>query len=466
MYLHSRLMPALVNMPRETQYEATLVRKQTTGEQAWVSLLSLLSKFIDRVKLKVPETLVFGWMVKKPLMLYSDDSGVLRGRRDVSLGYVTDFLTYCVKEDHCPLCVARQTCSFAVTDSKSAMTLWHKNVAVSRPIFLQRYVTQHFSASTLTRAHWKPQSTHFLTLTNLVPYTGPVRRRSVIALGRLAVTLEDKTFTREAQASISEEVTYKRELQHSVDTLVNMYKSEFNDAHTQLSELVAEFIQETDNWFLIRVVSFELAKNLGSTVPELTRQRLRMRQRSWNDGQYKHLSIKRMSETILSIKQSLGMSITPEDRQRLASYTDFAKKLRTPLPHLVRRQNTRIRDETPTYLMHESSPLLPHSLSIMPPLFQFPTPRDNESFHIPRVEEIKEHIKRQNNSLYTRIHYQEPDKNQGPVDQSVKLSVSFGAEEFDRLRELGVAGRDLLRNRETEVFHPYSLASESSFAQD
>ena len=451
-------------MPKEVHLDSSFIRKQTTGEQAWVSLLSFLLKFIDRARLRIPETLFFGWGAKKPVMLYTDETGVLRGEQEVSLGFITTFLTYCSKEDPYPLCVGRQSATFAIGDSKTAMTLWHKNVAVNRAIYLQRYVSLRRSAATLVRVLWKPQHVQFITLTNIVPYAGAMRRRSVIALGRVVVSVEDRVFARADQASTSTEITRKRELESAIQTLANIYKSELNDQHTQLSELVAEFIQENSLWYLIRVVSFEISKNLTSSVPELTRQGLRLRHKSWNDGQYEHLSIKRMSETILSLKQSLGMAITQEDRQRLASYTDFSRKLRNPLPHL-RRQKTRPLPEDhtkPDYSVHE--PCLPsfQTLSSMPPLFQFPTPREGESFHIPQVEEIKAHIRRQNNSLYTRIHYQEPIVDKSPVIECVKSSISFGAGEFDRLRELGIEGRDFLKSREGEVFHTYTVPSESS----
>lgn len=455
-------------MPKEVLSDSSFIRKQTSGEQAWASFLSLLFKFIDRARLRVPETLVFGWGAKKPVLLYTDETGVLRGEREVSLGFVTTFLTYCSKEDQYPLCVGRQLNTFAVNDAKTAMTLWHKNVAVSRAIYLQRYVSQRRPAASLVRVLWKPQGVQFVTLTNIIPYAGAIRRRSVIALGRIAVSVEDRVFTRAEQASMSTEITRKRELESAIQTLANMYKSELKDQHTQLSELVAEFIQENSHWFLIRVVSYEISKSLGSSVPELTHQGLRMRNRSWNDGQYQHLSIKRMSETILSLKQSLGMAITQEDRQRLASYTDFSVKLRKPLPRLNRQKTRNLTDDhnKSDYLIHEPSlPAFHSQSSSMPPLFQFPTPRENESFHIPQVEEIKEHIRRQNNSLYTRIHYQEPMQNQNLVSECVKRSISFGAGEFDRLRELGIEGRDLLKSREGEVFHAYTIPSESSVRQ-
>jgi hypothetical protein len=142
------------------------------------------------------------------------------------------------------------------------------------------------------------------------------------------------------------------------------------------------------------------------------------------------MSIKRLSQAILSIKQVMGLEITSGDRKRVSNHTDFSRAVSTA-PAKAKRTSTHF----------DSSSSLPGARvsTDMPPIFQFPTPRDDEDLNNvstgpERIREIHEHIKRQNNSLFMRIHFQEELPQDRMVKEIVKHSVDSIARQFDQLR--------------------------------
>lgn len=430
-----------------------MVRTQTKGEQAWLTYLTVILRTKEKTRLRLPETLLCGWTSTKPTFVFTEESGGLKRTKDGSSGLIADFLAFCPKEHFFPVCIGRQASTFAVMDLKTAMAVWHKSLASRKPIFLQRYIAPVGQFSCLVRLTWKQDSLEFITLTNVIPYSGFIKRRSVIALGKLSATLEDRFLTRVDQASSGGLLSNREELEAYMETLVGLYRRVVPD---QLSELVAEFTQDRqERWYLLRVPTYEISRAL-QVLPTLGQQRFK--RSPWlklDPREYKHLSIKRISQTILSIKQSLGLTITTEDRQRLASYTDFTKKLKQRSVPVLKTKKSK---EEKKFL-----PLLdctPTSSDELPPLFRFPTPHEddlNKSVpSLPGLEDIKDFIKQQNNSMYMRIHYQEELSEDRKLRESVQQSVSVVAEEFDRLKERGQEGRDFLRTHQSSVYSSFT----------
>jgi len=75
---------------------------------------------------------------------------------------------------------------------------------------------------------------------------------------------------------------------------------------------------------------------------------------------------------------------------------------------------------------------------------------------VPGLEDIKDFIKQQNNSMYMRIHYQEELSEDRKLRESAQESVSVVAEEFDRLRERGQEGRDFLRTHQGSLYSSFT----------
>jgi len=430
-----------------------MIRTQTKGEQAWLTYLTVLLRAKERTRLRLPETLICGWTTSNPTILFTEESGGLKRTKDISSGLISDFLTFCPKEHFFPVCIGRQASTFAVMDLKAAMAVWHKSLASHKPIFLQRYVAPMGQFSCLVRITWKPDSLSFVTLTNVIPYSGFIKRRSVIALGKLSATLEDRFLTRADQASSGSLLSNREELEAFMDTLVGLYRRVVPEG---LSEVVAEFAQDRqERWYLLRVPLYEVSRTL-QVLPTLAH--LRLKRSPWlklDPREYQNLSIKRISQTILSIKQSLGLTITSGDRQRLASYTDFTKKLKQRSVPVLKTKKSR---EEKKFL-----PLLdctPTSSDELPPLFRFPTPHEDELNKsvpsLPGLEDIKDFIKQQNNSMYMRIHYQEELSEDRKLRESVQHSVSEVAEEFDRLKERGQEGRDFLRTHQSALYSSFT----------
>lgn len=424
-----------------------MVQRRIAGEQAWLTYLTVLLRAKEKTHLRIPATLISGWHCTTPTILYMDDTGYLRKNKDAAAGSISSFLALCQKDHFFPICIARQNTTIVVTDIKAAMALWHKSLASRKPIFLQRYISQPGQYSSLLQIKWKPESLTYVTLTNLVPYSGFVKRRSILMLGKQPSSVEDQFLTRSNQSISSCDLLNKSEIETFVDSVVTLYRRIVPE---QLASLIAEFVIDRDGkWYLLRVPEYTVSHSLQN-LPTLVN--FRVKRSPWlklDSKDYKHLSIKRISRTILSIKQSLGLTITTGDRERLASYTDFAKKLKQQrsLPQIKPKK---VKEERKTITLQEQ---ISQENPEIPPLFEFPTPHEEElNRSMPDLQDIKNFIKQQNNSMYMRIHYQEELSEDRKQRESAQQSVSSVAQEFDRLREQGQAGRAILRTYEDRLY--------------
>lgn len=400
-----------------------LLRKKEAGETAWLAGLQLLLSS-EGTSLQIPDTLVAGWLGSPAVAVRTSPTGRLAVVRNVTSDFITAF-TAPQTAGNFPLCVMRQTGTVLVSDSLAVTGAWHKSLVSGRMVFLQRYVVQPGTNSYLVRVVWKPSGVRIIRLTNKSPYHGR-RLSSISNLGmKIAQPPEERYLTRPENASMSS-IAPDPELTTQIALSIEQLKRTLSQPR-RLSEVTLEFTQDSSlRWLFLRVVSYEVARVIRHTLkPE---ERLR---RSATAGLKGKMSIKRLSQAILSIKQVMGLEITSGDRKRVSNHTDFSRAVSTA-PAKAKRNHTHL---------DSCSLPAPTTHTDMPPIFQFPTPRDDEEANLSAgpscIQEIHEHIRRQNNSLFMRIHFQEELPQDRMVKEIVRHSVDNIARQFDRLRLQG-----------------------------
>lgn len=413
---------------------STVLRKKESGETAWLAGLQLLLGS-EGTTLQVPDTLVAGWLGSPAVAVRTSPTGRLAVVRNVASDFIAAFTA--PQAGNFPLCVMRQTGTVLVSDSLAVTGVWHKSLVSGRMVFLQRYVVQPGPNSYLARVVWKPSGVRVIRLTNKTPYQGR-RLSSISNLGlKIPLPAEERYLTRPENASMSA-ILSDEELTAQVALSIEQLKKTLGQPR-RLSEVTLEFTQDFNlRWLFLRVVSYEMARVIRHVLKPDDRLR-----RSATAGLKGKMSIKRLSQAILSIKQVMGLEITSGDRKRVSNHTDFSRAVSTA-PAKAKRN-------------HQDYCSLPApSMSAdMPPIFQFPTPRDDEEVNFSsgpsRIQEIHEHIRRQNNSLFMRIHFQEELPQDRMVKEIVRNSVDSIARQFDRMRLQGSQERlKLLRKKETE----------------
>lgn len=421
--------------------KSTVLKKKEAGETAWLAGLRLLLAS-EGTLLQVPDTLVAGWLDVPAVAIRTSPAGRLLIVRNVSSDFIAAF-TAPQAACNFPLCVMRQSSTVLVSDSLAVTGAWHKSLVSGRVVFLQRYVVQPGANSNLVRVVWKPSGVRIIRLTNKTPYHG--RRMSAInsLVAKTTSPAEERYLTRPENASMSS-VSADPVLTAQVSICIELLKRTL-DQPRHLSEVTLEFTQDVAlRWFFLRVVSYEVARVIRHTL----RPGRLLLKRSATAGLKGKMSIKRLSQAILSIKQVMGLEITSGDRKRVSNHTDFSRAVSTA-PAKAKRTITHF----------DSSSSLPRARvsTDMPPIFQFPTPRDDEDLNVStgpeRIREIHEHIKRQNNSLFMRIHFQEELPQDRMVKEIVKHSVDSIARQFDQLRLQGTRERLklLMRNAEEDT---------------
>ena len=416
--------------------KANVLRRKEAGEKAWLWGLEALLH-AHGLPFQVPDTLLSGWLSRKPTALKTDSQGSLNILHSVPSDFVTSFMCVQPQKEGYPMCIVRQNGTGLLTDTLAVTSMWHKSLSSGRNVFIQRYVTQPEVSSSLVRVIWKMDSVRLIRITNKVPYHGR-RLSSFSLLAKAGTPYEERFLTRPDNATLSEVVDSV--LTEQVRTLIDLLKRHVPEPK-QLSEVTAEFNQGIDlKWNFLRVVSYELSRTVRTTKAFRPVSR---KQRASTAPQKGKMSIKRLSQAILSIKQVMGLEITSGDRKRVSEHSDFSR--------FAPRSSVPLQKKFISKSDASLANLEPNRSSVdMPPIFQFPTPRETEELNVTagpeRFKEIHDHIKRQNNSLFMRIHFQEELPQERMLKELVKQSVDSIAIEFDRLRALGSRGRKTLTN--------------------
>ena len=404
--------------------EFQMMRRKETGERAFLTFLSVIST-ADRF-LRIPETLIGGLGLKTPTLFYATPVGVKAV--PATAQHLSDFVGLCSHHSglsslHPPLCVTWQNGLAVISDTLAVTSAWHKSIAGKKDIILQRFVASSGTHQKTFYVTWRPTGSLLLSSTSKVALLAVRQKDLVVQSGVEEVFLPRK------ERSVPEAMGIEG-LQGVITRLAEMFTKRFKGEHySELEELVVQCIQDrSQQWVVLKVRSFQLGRKMKA-LGQLKLQtenfgqiRINLKPNARRSSA-KSKSIRfGLSPAIVDVKRLIGLPVSAyEVKQALKNlHMSRARDVRTAPIDAKRRH---LPSQPKSLQESESVASIDHfqdkKIDDMPPIFQFPTPKtpadadglENMS-EDKRFRAIREHIIRQNNSLFMRIHFQEelPEK--------------------------------------------------------
>lgn len=429
-----------------------------TDQEAFGTFYQLLCCSKETWQLLLPETIVWGWGIDVPSLLFTNEEGRLSVIENINSEQLQSFLMVCRKHQQVsssasPACVARtQQGTSLVFDTKAAMCLWHRNQVEGSPIMLQRYVASDESCSKVTRVHWTHLKTEKTILESPISQQEEPSRDKMLSRLKTSAFMVKTMLKRPSRASAhddprfllkfaSAKKTYDNskvpELDAQLSVLFSILRHQERKLEANLMVLVANFVKSRDGlWYLINVEHLLFSKHTQLQIKEV-------KPNSAVHSRYRETPSK--SQTAPRGKRPLR----PNSRK--------------PTIRQLAERTKRIPSSSPSSSSNKGDLNSLHiKLKEMPPLFTFPTPRirpvTSETFlTVPkdlgfsdyvmtstlplmsynfdeRLLKIREHIERQNNSLFARIHYCEEHASTKQHRDAVGNSISRVARIYDKVR--------------------------------
>lgn len=414
---------------RSQWHEFQMMRRKEAGERAFRTFLQVISSS-DRF-LRIPETLINGLGLKTSTLFYSTPAGVKAV--SASQQHISDFVGLCshhssLSSMHPPLCVTRQNGLSVMSDTLAITSAWHKAIAGKKDLILQRFVASIGTQQKSFYVTWRPAGCSAKCSTSKINFLA-ARQKDLIAQS----VIEEVFLPRKEKAVL--ETQMPEGLQEVVLVLVEMFTKRFKGGHySELEELVLQCIQDrSQQWIILTVRSFELGRKMTALG------QLRLQTESFGQIRTNLKPNARRSATTKSKSIKFGLSPAIVDVKRLLGLPVSAYEVRQAMKNLQRSRARDIRtapaDAKSRNFLQLQQKSLQESESAasieycqdkkpddMPPIFQFPTPKSPPTADIEsgledipedkRFKAIREHILRQNNSLFMRIHFQEelPEK--------------------------------------------------------
>ena len=427
-----------------------MMRRKESEEKALVSFFRIVSK--AESFLRIPETLICGFGLREPTLFYSTASGI-KGVAATAQN-LSDFVGICTHHSNAasirpPLCLVKQDTKNFISDSLAISQTWHKAVAGRKDIILQRFIVSAGNYQRVVFVTWKPSGTIMLTSVSKVPLQAS--RQKDLSLANPPTT--EDTFLPCREKAIPE-TQIPEALSSLVSLVADCFARHFEGEHySELEEMVLECIQDrSQQWVVIKVKSFELGRKMkalgqlkmqtevfgkiNTNLKANERKNILARPKSVKFG---------LSPAIVDVKRLIGLPVSPyEVQQALRNLKHSRDRGIQTAPHKAKRAHHRILAKS----LQEPEDLGNDDLTFekrpedMPPIFQFPTPKTPSDLQpgletMPkdqRIGAIREHIVRQNNSLFMRIHFQEELPEKRLLQDLCSHSIDKAVTNLDTLR--------------------------------
>jgi hypothetical protein len=434
--------------------------------ESFSTFYGILGSLREPAQLRVPETIVWGWGIKAPSLLFTNDEGYVHIVENINSEHLQNFLTVCRRHQQkfvfsTPVCIARtEQGTSLVYDTKIAMCLWHRNQIEGTPIMLQRYLISDLNYSKVTRVHWTHLKTQKTVLESRFIMTDESQqlKPSIVRLRTNALTIatslkkipkqvlacDDPRFiVKLTNAKKTYDESKIPEIDSQLHVLFNILKPYEKKLEATLLELVANFVRGLDEqWYFINPEYLMFSKH---SQLQLSKKRLRIG-----------------SSIPSRYRERLSKSKTAEGSRR--PVRKATKKLTiAPCAPEVKRSKMTAPSPSSSSTFKGDTPCNRTRLKEMPPLFSFPTPRHRPattsetfltvpkdmgfsdysmssalplmsySYH-ERLQKIRDFIANQNNSLYARIHYCDEHPSTKQHRDAIDRSMSKIAATCDRVR--------------------------------
>ena len=442
-----------------------LMRKRDSDEAAMKTYLELLMNQEDPIQLRIPETLLLGYSASGPALMYTGSRGV-KVVTNAGTQHVADFITLCTQGQstafRSPLCVARQETPTVIMDTLAVSSLWHKCVAAQKKLILQKFILSPGDRQTLAQAKWKSGVTSTLFFANKHPHCD---QGSYMKLYN-SVTAEERFLTAPMNSSIAPESANISQVQEMMDVIAFTLKRFFKaSSFSEVEEFSVEFVQDVDlNWSAIRLLYYELDRK-PRTISRSKLQRVQMSR--------SHATSMRASPKRHAIKKdvykgsALTFAVSPLELKQAVKMFDKRKRIRSSFMGSAMKKSLSKSLNTSVTLtkvqLEDDVDMNTKKVEDMLPIFQFPTPKGNPHCKTlsasfidddglgllkcpmkDRITLIRDHIIRQNNSLYTRIHYQVELPEKRLMKEIYSNAVNKVVTEMERLRAKARVARESL----------------------
>ena len=444
----------------------TLMRKREANEVALQTFLDLLLNVEEQMYVRVPETLLYGY-ADSAVLAFTGSKGV-KTVPNATPQHLSDFLTLCSHHQNptyrTPLCIARQESTTVVMDTLSVASLWHKCTSTNKKLILQRFILSSGGHQIIAHAKWKAGKTTAVTFCNKLPHFD----QNTLMKFYGNVPVEERFLTSAADSVIVSNCPNLSQISETMDVLAYHLRRKFkSSSFSEVQEFLVEFVQDVDlNWFALRLISYELDRK-----PKVISKALLQRNRGLRSlpistqSSPKKLRIVRKEPYPF---KNLSFPVSPFElkqamkqfsrRKRLRSSFMTTNQLKKSLSYKSFNTSVTISKVQIDEIAEDSAR---RKKEQMPPIFSFPTPKTPQKtlsatfieedglglMQCPmkdRVGIIREHIIRQNNSLYTRIHYQRELPENRILKEVYAKSMDKVVKEMEHLRSKARLARESL----------------------
>lgn len=407
-------------------HEFQMMRRKETGDRAFVTFLQVIST-AERF-FRIPETMISGLGLKEPTLFYSSASGV----KSATVGpqHLSDFVGLCSHHSqtsslHPPFSITCQSGPCLLTDAQMVTSTWNKALSRKKDIILQRFISSAGPNQKTYYVTWRPNGYIVLSATAKTPFLEARQKET-----GTRSSVEDVFLPRKDK--MQPEMIVQDGLQEVVLGIVDVFMKRFEGEHySELEEIIIQCMQDrSQQWVILRIRSFQLGRKMKA-LGQLRLQtesfgqiRTNLKPNARRSSTTKLKTVKfGLSPAIVDVKRLIGLPVSAfEMQQALKNYKQSRVRSISTAPTNAKRrhlpaQPKSVQDTEPVASAKPAQVKKPED---MPPIFQFPTPKatfepQNALESIPhenRISVIREHIARQNNSLFMRIHFQEelPEK--------------------------------------------------------
>jgi hypothetical protein len=431
-----------------------LMRKHESHLPAWLTFARLLLDPGNPLQVRIPETLLYGY-APTPQLIYTGSKGI-KVVSNATLQHLSDFTKLCGSgqgaDFRTPLCVARQDGNTAlVMDTLGVASLWHRSTMNKKQLALQRYILSPSGRQLVAQARWKAGKTRVEVFASKHPHFD---RHSFMKLST-AVGIQERFLPTADTWQSQSECSNLDQLIDMMDVMAYHLRRYFSASNfSEVDEFCCAFVLDgTGNWYLLRICYYELDRK-PKTLNKAMLQRTMV---SKSTPVSRSPSPKKTRKEPYPCKP-LTFEVSPFELKQAVKFFDHRIRIRRQVSHVKRSITTKSLNTsftlTKLQLEEAMDPDQSKKGEEMLPIFQFPTPKtplqsglkrrtspglDDDGLRLmncplpDRISLIREHIIRQNNSLYTRIHYQSELPEERFLREAYKSAMDKVLEEMETL---------------------------------
>lgn len=429
-----------------------LMRKRVANSAAWLTFVSMLLDLNNPLMLRIPETMLYGY-TPTPQLIYTGSKGV-RVLQNALLQQLSDFIKLCGggqnSDFRIPLCVARQEENVSlVMDTLGVASLWHKCTTSKKQLALQRYILSPGGRQLVAQARWKIGKT---TIEVFAAKHLHFDRHSFLKLST-STGMQERFLPRADTWQPQSEGPNLDQLIDMMNGMALSLRRFFSSSNfSEVEEFCCEFVlDEMSNWYFLTLRYYELDRKPKDIKKALQRTHVTRSMPVSRDPSPK--------KTRKEAYKQLSFEVSPFELRQAVKMHDRHGRFRRQASTIKRTRSSKILKSSVTLSKIQFDELsgdeAPKKQDEMLPIFQFPTPKtpmkpgerrklttlgvDDDGLRLmnctihDRISLIRDYIVRQNNSLYSRIHYQNELPEKRFLREAYRSAMDKVVDEMEKL---------------------------------